>query len=166
MSSDAPAEIKLRNGVTLTTKRPRKRNVIDDSNKENVDPLAIVKPKRTRAVGVPKEPKAPKPPKEPRVKKEKPIPRVLDVDDHEGKETFTIPAEFACSSCKKPHSISEHLVALPTPKVFQTCCDCRAKGVEFYRRQKRIVSPLDVVQEAEGCSDGTVNARGEIPEAE
>lgn len=134
-------------------KRARSRKVKDDSNKENVDPLAVVKPKRVRAVAAPKEPK---PPKVPRVKKEKPAMRVIHVDDHDAQETFDLPAQFTCSSCKKPHSIAEHVKPLPTSsKVYQTCQDCRDKGVEFYRRQKRIVpvTTNDDVQEAEG--DGT-----------
>lgn len=143
--------------VVPTAKPKRARSRKSDSNKENVDPLAVVKPKRTRAV-TPKEPKVPKV-KVPRVKKQKPAMRVLNVADHEAKEAFEIPAQFACSSCKKPHSISEHVVALPTSsKVFQTCQDCRAKGIEFYRRQKRIAAVnVDTIAEAEGgVSDSAV----------
>lgn len=128
--------------VAAKPKQTRKRK----ADKENVDPLAEVKPKRTRAVAAPKEPKAP------RVKKEKPVMRVLRVDDHDSKESFEIPAYFTCSSCKQPHSIAEHVKPLATSsKVFQTCQDCRDKGVEFYRRQLRLrVTPLDDVKEAEG----------------
>lgn len=129
--------------------RSRKVKVANNSNKENVDPLAIAKPKRTRAVA------EPKPVKEPRVKKQKPAMRVLHVDDHETQEAFDIPAHFTCSSCKKPHSIAEHVKPLPSSsKVYQTCQDCRDKGVEFYRRQKRVVDVHAVhATEAEGSAD-------------
>lgn len=126
--------------------RSRKSKSDDESNKENVDPLAVVKPKRVRAV--------PEPINKPRVKKVKPDMRVIHVDDHETQETFDLPAQFTCSSCKKSHSISEHVIPLAkSSKVFQTCQDCRGKGVEFYRRQKRIVN---VVSQTEVGDNGAV----------
>lgn len=154
MSSDVavipePTEV----AIVAPKKRSRSRKP-----KENVDPLAVVKPKRTRAVA------EPKPPKVPRVKKEKPVMRVIHVDDHESQETFDIPAQFTCSSCKKPHSIAEHVKPLPSSsKVYQTCQDCREKGVEFYRRQKRIV-PVAVndVKEAEGDGASVTATAGQV----
>jgi hypothetical protein len=126
--------------VKAAKKRTRKLATIPEDKV-----LRAVKPKRTRAV-------APVP---------EPI-RTIEVHDHDQKETFDIPATFSCSSCHVSHSIAEHLeIAGSTSKIYQTCRDCRDKGVQFYRRHL-VKAGVTAVDSNGDAGQDSAAVRGEV----